>query len=139
MSLIPMWLLLGFLTVVLYGLSMFFGKIAANHIPGSSIKIYLYVGNVFATVYAFNLTGYRIERDYVAGTLAIIAGLCTAFGNLFLYIGLNRGGRASVLVPISNLYPLITFVLAYLLLKERVSLTQGLGICLSVVSVALLK
>jgi transporter family protein len=139
MHLIPVWFLLGLVTLVLWGVSMFFGKIAANHIPGSSIKIYLFLGNAFATAYAFKISGFHIEPHYAAGAIAIVAGLCTAFANLFLYIGLNRGGRASILIPLSNLYPLVTFILATVVLKERVSWTQGLGILLSVVAVALLK
>lgn len=139
MSFIPLWLILGLVTIALWGVSFLFGKIAANHIPGTSIKIYLFIGNTFATFYAFRLSGFHIEPYYHAGVIGIVAGLFTAFANLFLYIGLNRGGRASVLVPVSNLYPLITFLLAYVFLKERVTATEGLGILCSVISVALLK
>lgn len=138
MGLIPLWFVLGAVTVLLWGTSMFFGKIGADRIPGTSVKVYLYVGGVFSTAYAFGLSGFRIEPHLVSGAMGVVAGLCTAFANLFLYIALNRGGTASVLVPLSNLYPMVTVVLAFALLNERPSITQCLGVLLSIAAVMLL-
>jgi uncharacterized membrane protein len=135
---VPFWLILGLVTVLLWGLAFFFGKLATNHIPGSSTKIYLFIGNIFATAYAFHLTGFHLERHYGAGTMAMAAGLLTAFANLFLYIGLNRGGPASLLVPLSNIYTLVTFAMAYLLLHERVTASQGAGVVLALVAIILM-
>src|SRR5207253_2231974 len=50
---------------------------------------------------------------------AFAAGVLGCGGNLAYYHALNRGGKAATVVPLTALYPLVTIVLAVLLLKEK--------------------
>jgi transporter family protein len=136
---VPAWLLLGFATVLLWGFCLFFGKLATNYISGSNTKIYLFLGNCVATGYAFQQSGFHLGTDHRAEATALFAGLLLAFANLFLFISLRRGGRASIILPLSNLYPFVTFLLAYVILKERVTAAQAAGIACAVGSILLLK
>jgi uncharacterized membrane protein len=135
----PAWLLLGFATVLLWGICFFFGKLATNHISGSSTKIYLFLGNSIATGYAFHLSGFPLAAQARAGAIAIIAGSLVALANLCLFISLNRGGRAAVILPLANIYPLVTFLFAYVVLKERVTALQAAGIVCAIGSIVLMR
>src|SRR5437016_2145356 len=123
----PISMIYGLPAILLWGISYFLGKIATNYMLGSSTKIYLFIGSIVSTIYAFSLTGFQLPPHYRAGGIAIVGGLLTAFATLFLYIGLNSGGKASVLVPLTSLYPLVSFLLGYMLLHERVTYTEGGG------------
>jgi transporter family protein len=73
------------------------------------------------------------------GSLAIIGGLLNGLGVLTSFAALERGGKASVVIPIINLYPLITIVLAWLFLGERLSKIHMLGVCFALAGVILLS
>jgi drug/metabolite transporter (DMT)-like permease len=60
-----------------------------------------------------------------------------AVGNILLVIGLHLGDLA-VMGVLSSLYPLGTVLLAFLVLRERLSWVQGAGIVLALAGSVLL-
>lgn len=68
---------------------------------------------------------------------AIIGGALAQTGVFFLYLSLDWGGKASVVVPITALYPVVTIVGASLFLGESPSPGQLVGALLAVVAVGL--
>jgi drug/metabolite transporter (DMT)-like permease len=69
--------------------------------------------------------------------LALI-GFGDMFGNL-LYAAASTSGLVSVTSVLASLYPIVTVVLARLLLSERVARSQEAGIALTLVGVALIS
>jgi transporter family protein len=70
---------------------------------------------------------------------ALLTGTLGATGNIALYLALARGGKASVVVPLVGLAPLVTVVLAVLLLRESMNRLQVFGLVLALVSIYLLS
>ncbi len=68
----------------------------------------------------------------------VAAGFLGGLGNLAFYAALGQGGKASVVVPLTSLYPLVTLFVAWLALNERLNRVQGVGILVSVVAGVLL-
>lgn len=66
---------------------------------------------------------------------ALLAGALTCAGNVAYYHALNSGGKAATVVPLTALYPLVTIVLAVLLLRERLNAIQVGGLVLSLVAI----
>ena len=58
-------------------------------------------------------------------------------GGNFFYILASKAGRIDIAVVLSSLYPGATVILAWLILKERISRVQALGIGLAFVSIYL--
>jgi transporter family protein len=84
---------------------------------------------------AGELAHLEIRNIFFLVTGGLIAGF---FGQLALYNAL-KVGEASIVVPISATYPLITLIIAVLFLGESVTLTKVLGIILVISGVALLR
>ncbi|BDZ47138.1 DMT family transporter [Naasia aerilata] len=76
-------------------------------------------------------------RNRTALTQSLVAGIALGAGNILLVMGLHLGDLA-VMGVLNALYPLGTVLLAFLVLRERLSLLQGLGIVLAVAGSALL-
>lgn len=70
-------------------------------------------------------------------TNAVLAGVLSCAGNIAYYHALNLGGKASTVIPLTALYPLVTIVLALALLHERLNSIQCAGIALSLVAIYL--
>jgi len=68
----------------------------------------------------------------------VLSGLFDSAGNA-LFIAATRHGRLDVAAVLSSLYPASTVILARVLLKERISQSQGAGIVGALASVALIS
>lgn len=80
----------------------------------------------------------RGERKLRGGTIAFAAGVLSGLGNLAYYAAIGEGGsKASVLAPLTALYPVVVVVLAMIFLGERPSWLQLAGIALALASIYL--
>src|SRR5206468_8076381 len=68
---------------------------------------------------------------------ALGGGVLACAGNVVYYGILSRGGKAATIVPLTALYPLVTILLAMLLLKERLNRIQTGGLLLSLIAIYL--
>ncbi len=72
-----------------------------------------------------------------AWAMTAIAGALLGIGNILLVIALHAGNLAVVAVLVS-LYPLATVLLAWAVLKERISLVQFAGVALAITAAVML-
>lgn len=68
----------------------------------------------------------------------LLTGILGGLGNVTFYLALSRG-KASVIVPMVGLAPLITVVLALVVLKESINRAQVVGVVLALASIYLLS
>jgi drug/metabolite transporter (DMT)-like permease len=68
----------------------------------------------------------------------LLSGLLDTLANA-MFIAATRHGRLDVAAVLSSLYPASTVLLAWIVLKERISRTQGAGIVGALIAVALIS
>ncbi len=78
----------------------------------------------------------RLSIPRTAWTVVLLNATLDVGGNLF-YILASRLGRLDVAAVLSSLYPGSTVLLAWLLLKERISLQQWIGIGAALIAIVL--
>ncbi len=71
--------------------------------------------------------------------IGLAAGLAGTLGYIFLIWSLQWGGKASVVIPLTSLYPAITVVLSYIVLGENLSYKQIAGIIFAMIAIVLLS
>jgi|SRR5881394_577632 len=131
----PRWLLHSVLTVLFWGVWGFIprklGDISPEQSQVLSILGLLPVIVVLAARRA-RLGGTRRQRGIL---LAFAAGFIGCAGNLFFYRLLHAGQSAATVVPLTSLYPLLTVLLAVLVLKEKLLAVQVAGVVVALVSI----
>ena len=81
-----------------------------------------------------------VEREIFTKSLlplVLLAGLGDVTGNVFFMIATSSGALA-VAAVLTSLYPVGTILLARVFLKERIALSQNIGIALAIGACALL-
>jgi len=133
------WLGFSLLAVGLWGLWGFLSKVAALHLPTGAVYLLSITGHLAVVSYLVATGGLTIPWQPVGLAGALGAGVCMAFGLLCFLRALSAGGKASVVVPLTAMYPLLTVLLGWLLLREDFTLRHLVGVALALTAVWLLS
>ncbi|MBD2446503.1 EamA family transporter [Nostoc sp. FACHB-152] len=130
------WLIYTLISSVLYGVWGFCSKMAANYITPKSALGYEAIG--FSALALFVMTGEKLtlNSDIRGVIYATLVGVTGAVASLFLFIALSKG-NVSIIIPITALYPIITIIMAYFILKEPITFRQSIGLMLALAAVVL--
>ncbi len=127
-------------TLLCWGLWGFFGKLASQRIPGVTVFVLSAAASVVFLLLLVPLYAGQVRlalRDYRC-CFAFLAGFVGTLGTLAFYLALRRA-EASKVVVVTSLYPMVTVVLAALLLRETLGLMKVLGIVLALAGIVLLS
>jgi drug/metabolite transporter (DMT)-like permease len=83
-------------------------------------------------------TGRPVRAPAPVLRIALVAGFLDMLSNIFLLLALHRG-LVSLVILISSLYPAFTVVLARVVIQERITGRQLLGLLLAGAGVALIS
>jgi transporter family protein len=132
------WLALSLVSLGLWGIWGVFSKVATQHL-GPQVA---YLIGIFGYVPVFGIllyeTGGNIPWQPWGWAIALAAGMSTGFGLFFFFRALSTG-NASVVVPLTSLYPVVTVLLSWLFLGENLSPRQWTGLVLAMAAVWLLS
>ena len=67
--------------------------------------------------------------------LGVTAGFFGTLGYIALMKALESGGKASVVVPLTSLYPAVTVVLAWAILREQLTPSRILGVFFALLAI----
>jgi transporter family protein len=132
------WLPYSLIALALWGVVGLLQKLGTNRVSAHSLFVWLTIG--FAMLLPFFMAGSRILEMTAADLgFGLMVGLTNALGSWFLFAALEKGAKASVAIPLTALYPLITALLAVALLGERLGGRQWVGLGLAIVAGVLLS
>lgn len=81
----------------------------------------------------------RSEMNVRGLVWGVVAGCFAIAGNVAVFYAFSNGGQASIVIPVTNLYPLVTIVIALLAFKEKLNLVNVAGILVAVPAILLLS
>ena len=132
----PRWFLLTVVAVLCWGLWAVISKLIGETVTAAQSQALSTLGLIPAMLALARSKKLTATGNRRRGSInAFLAGALTCAGNVAYYHALNVGGKASTVVPLTALYPLVTIVLAVLLLRERLNAIQLGGIVLSLVAI----
>jgi len=132
------WLEFSLMATGLWGFWGFLSKVATLQLPTTAVFLFSIVGYAAVAAYLAATGGLTVAWHPGGLAAALGAGICMAFGLLCFVKALAEGPAAGVVVPLTALYPLVTVILSWTLLREDFSLRQLAGVVLALPAVWLL-
>lgn len=128
------------LAIFLWGLWGFFGKLAL----GKGMQpVTIFVAEAFMSCLCaipLSLYFYYNHGTYIHSVswnvFGLLSGTGLAIGLLFYYLALEKGNM-SIIVPLTSIYPVVSVLLGYLVLGEKMRLPQWLGVILIIAGTVL--
>lgn len=130
------WLVYMVLLIVFWGVWGAFSALPASRYGYPSEMIYIVWALTMLVPCAFIVKGQRIDKRVAAIAYGLLIGLTGAGGQLILFRSLTIG-PAYLIFPVVATSPAITVILAFLLLRERVSRLGWLGIVFALIAIVL--
>jgi uncharacterized membrane protein len=132
-SMLSTWMVYSTMALILFGLACITQKCATRHISDELSTIFYTLGYILiaAVIIAAGSVEWSVSMKNLS--LGILVGLLMASGTLTLFIAF-RWGKASVVTPLTALYPLVTVLLAGFILKEHFDLIKVAAIVLALMA-----
>jgi transporter family protein len=130
------WFIFALAALLLWGVWGLFPKLATNYLSPASVFVFSGIGNVLVLIVVLVFLNFRPDVHPRGITFAILAGLLGTLATIPFLYAISKG-KASVVVPLASMYPLVTIVLSLLILREPMTLKQGAGIVLALIALLL--
>jgi len=130
------WLAPALMTVVWWGLFGFLAKLGSADVNAYDMQILFTAGAAPVAAYIL-VRRSRMRADARGRIIGTVIGIFGGLGGIAYFAAMARG-QASIVGPVTSLFPMVTVVLATTVLKERLNKAQVAGIVLALVSAAML-
>lgn len=131
------WLLYALLPLALWGITGFLQKLSTDDIPGERSTLWFLVA--FIPAAALILLKPMAAQPTKVWISVVAFGFFFALGNLAILLAFARGGKASIITPLTALYPVVSIPLAVIGFNEKISVREVSGILLAIGSVVALS
>ncbi|HVX67581.1 MAG TPA: DMT family transporter [Bryobacteraceae bacterium] len=134
---LPAWLFYALLAIFWWGVWGALAKVASATMTPGQMQALFAIGMLpLAALALWQMRG-RLDTDVRGAGYGILNGVFSGLGLLAYNAAIARG-QASIVGPVTALFPLVTVVLAVAVLRERINRIQGAGIVLALGAIYLL-
>lgn len=136
---LPGWLWFAAIALVFWGITGITQKLATNKIASELSFIWFAYAMIAisVTLAVFVPIHWHVRR--LVFWAAVAGGTLNGLGALTSFTALESGGKASVVISLISLYPLVTVLFAVTFLHEQLTLAQGIGVGFAIVAAILLS
>ena len=135
---LPVWVWYALLGIFLWGLWGFLSKIGTDTANPFQMQILFTLGMLPVAGAMLLQSQGKVGRHLGGVAYGLLCGIATGAGTLGYYAAL-RLQSASVVTPVTGLFPVLTVILAFVLLRERLNKVQMAGMLLALASVVILS
>jgi bacterial/archaeal transporter family protein len=135
---LSLWLWYAAITLIAWGIVGLLQKLSTNYISAESSLIWLVVGFLLLEPLLYP-GGALLHYSARNLTWALLSGVLNAVGAWALFAAMKSGGKASIVAPLTALYPLVVIILVPFVLHESITRLQLVGVGCALIAVVLLS
>jgi bacterial/archaeal transporter family protein len=132
------WIAPAILALFCFGLWGLFTKLSILFVDSKSALVYQSMGVFMVGLIMFGAIDFKPASDLKGLGFAIATGVAYCIGCFFFLVAANKG-RIETVVTLTALYPAVTMILSYIILREALNLKPCLGIGLALVAIYLMS
>ena len=136
---IPAWILFAVIALVFWGITGITQKLATNGISSQLSFMWFAYSMIAISAVLMVMAPMHWHVRPLIFWLAVGGGTLNGLGALTCFVAMESGGKAAIVTALISLYPLLTVAFAVIVLHERLTAGQGLGIVLAIVAAILLS
>jgi bacterial/archaeal transporter family protein len=134
----PAWVFYALVCTFWWGLWGFLSKIGSASATPLQLQILFTLGMLPVAIGMLVKMHWKLECNRRGASYGILSGVTTGLGVLAYYAALHEQD-ASVVTPVTGLFPLLTVFLAFVVLGERLNKIQMTGMILALAAIAILS
>ena len=131
------WFWYSILCVLCWGGWALLSKLGSREIPPETMQFLFTVGALPVGIALLMARRFKLEKSKKGIFYAVLNGILSGIGGLTLFAAYHTNGNTALITVATSLYPTITVVLAVLILRERLSATQALGLAFAGAAIVL--
>jgi len=132
------WIYYSVAAALFWGVWGIVAKLISEDVSPYTNHVLFTVGMLFTI--PFVMGKIRKEKPIRKGIIwGIISGILAVIGNVAVFQSFSSGGLAAIVIPLTNLYPLVTIIIALLIFKEKLNWVNGIGILIVIPAVIMLS
>jgi uncharacterized membrane protein len=131
------WFWYALLCVLLWAAWAFFSKLGSAEIPAIHMQFFFTLGTIPVALLVFAAARFRLELNARGTFYGTANGVLSGIGGMAFFAALRSGGNTSVVTTATGLYPMITVLLAVLVLRERLTAVQVVGLAFAAAAIVI--
>jgi transporter family protein len=129
------WFWYSILCVLCWGAWALASKLGSREIPPQAMQFLFTIGTLPVAAALLIARRGKLEKSGKGISYAVLNGVLAGIGGLTLFAAYHTNSNTSVITAATALYPMITVVLAVLILRERLTLVQMLGLVFAALAI----
>jgi uncharacterized membrane protein len=110
-------------------------KIASRELPASTVQFLYPWGALPVMLALLKARQFKLEKNPKGIVYSLLNGLLGVLGNVAFLAAYRSGGNTPAVTATTALYPMVTVLLALLILRERLSGLQTVGVGFAVIAI----
>jgi len=131
------WFWYSVLCVLCWGAWALFSKLGSKEIPADDMQFLFTIGTIPVALALAIARRFRFEKSGKGIFYGVANGILSGVGSIALFAAYRSNGNTAVITAVSALYPMITVILAILILRERLKWLQIVGLGLAGVAIVI--
>jgi uncharacterized membrane protein len=131
------WFWYSMICVLCWGGWALLSKLGSREIPPDTMQFLFTIGTIPMCLVLLIGRGGMLEKNARGITYGILNGVLSGVGGLTLFAAYHTNGSTTLITATSALYPMLTVVLAIVILRERFHLIQAVGLLFAAIAIVI--
>ena len=131
------WFWYSIICVLCWGGWAMLSKLCSEQIEPNTMQFLFTIGTIPVGIALLIARRGKLEKNPLGISYGVLIGGLSGVGGLSLFAAYHTNGNTAVITVATSLYPIVTVLLAVLILHERLGLRQILGLLFAAISIVI--